>query len=150
MLRNTSDTAIKSVSTIDTRSREESLWAANVEGSPQAIALSAWTIAVAVDDSIQLFSTMTGARRGTIELHTKIDQLSMFGHTIVCATGRTIYEIDTRTHTLSALATAGQKPLGLSIDGTRVIWAEDSAGRARIKSVQLSQTTTRSRSPTAG
>jgi hypothetical protein len=55
----------------------------------------------------------------------------------VFSTGRTIRLLDSRTRATSVLATAGSRPIGLSVSGRRVAWAENIRGRGRIRALTL-------------
>jgi Tol biopolymer transport system component len=62
-----------------------------------------------------------------------VRSLSAAGRTVVFATGRVIRRLDARTGAVTALATAGGTPVGLTIEGRRVAWAENGRGGARIR-----------------
>ena len=82
-----------------------------------------------------------GARHGdplgSVPVPSSADDLSMAGRRIVFRTGRGIWLLDTRTKRTSRLATAAALPVGLSIEGRRVAWAENLRSRARIRAVFL-------------
>jgi hypothetical protein len=51
--------------------------------------------------------------------------------------GRDIYAVGARTGTRRLLARAGATPIGLSMAGRRVAWAENRGGRAYVRAVTL-------------
>jgi hypothetical protein len=64
-------------------------------------------------------------------------EISVADHTIVFHVGRSIRAVDTGTHRITTVAQAAAAPIGLSITGSRVAWAENVAGRGRIRDVLL-------------
>jgi Tol biopolymer transport system component len=59
------------------------------------------------------------------------------GTTLVLRLGRDIYAVDARTGRRRLLARAEATPIGLSIAGRRVAWAENSGGRAYVRAVEV-------------
>ena len=74
-------------------------------------------------------------------------QLSLEGSTLLYNVGRSIRTLDVRTGAAATLATARALPVGLSLEGTRVLWAEnfglgfdtngDPTGRGEIRALTL-------------
>jgi hypothetical protein len=59
------------------------------------------------------------------------------GDAIVYRIGATIWGLDARTKRTRVLARAGSRPIGLSVDGSRVAWAENRGGRAYVRAVEV-------------
>ena len=90
--------------------------------------------------SIVFFDTRTGARRGLVVLAARTipDLVGISGRWLVYQAGRTISGMD--------MATAGantpffllrRTPIGLSLSGNRVAWAENTAKGGRIRTLTL-------------
>jgi dipeptidyl aminopeptidase/acylaminoacyl peptidase len=105
-------------------------------GHAQAIALSRSVLALLSDGRLSLFSRRSGARLATRRVpRGAAPELSAAGPNVVFRTGRTIWLV--RPHGLVRLAVAQATPVGLSIEGRRVAWAENAGGRGRIRAVTL-------------
>jgi hypothetical protein len=65
------------------------------------------------------------------------ERLSAAGSQVVFRTGKTIWLLDARDARLSVVALAAATPLGLSIEGRRIAWAENLSGRGRVRAVEL-------------
>jgi hypothetical protein len=110
-------------------------------GRVKSIALSAAYGAVATyRPSIELFDSETGQRLASVAA--AAERVAISGTHVVFAIGRTIKHLDVRTQRVSQLAIASSRPIGLSIEGTRVAWAENlpprtSRNRARIRAISL-------------
>jgi hypothetical protein len=63
--------------------------------------------------------------------------LATAGNTIVFNVGRRIYALDARRGTPQLIATAAATPIGLSIVGRRVAWAESTPTQSRIRALTL-------------
>jgi TolB protein len=59
------------------------------------------------------------------------------GTTLVLRLGREIHAVDARTGRRRLLARAGAPPIGLSVAGRRVAWAENRGGRAYVRAVEV-------------
>ena len=87
---------------------------------------------------IELFDPRTGAARGGLDVPpTTVPPLTTAGRYVVFATGRTIRALDIGSMRISVIATAAAAPIGLSVDGTRVAWAENLRSRGRVRAVAL-------------
>jgi hypothetical protein len=64
-----------------------------------------------------------------------VRSVSAAGRNVVYAAHRAIRRLDARTGAVSTLATARRAPVGLTIEGRRVVWAENVRGGARIRTV---------------
>ncbi len=111
-------------------------------GRVQAIALSQSTVALLVDGffgrRIELFDARSTASRGTFSVPASTaPELSAVGANIVFRVRNTIYLLDGRRRTRRILVIAASTPIGLSIEGRRVAWAENVRGRGRIRAVIL-------------
>ena len=56
---------------------------------------------------------------------------------VVYSVGRRVYALDVRTFVGRRIALAAGAPVGLSIEGKRVAWAENVRGRGVIRAVFL-------------
>ncbi|HEY6461897.1 MAG TPA: hypothetical protein VIY73_17145, partial [Polyangiaceae bacterium] len=64
-------------------------------------------------------------------------ELSAGDGTLVFRVGRSIRAVDTTTKRVRTVAKAAATPVGLSIAGRRIAWAENVGGRARIRAITL-------------
>jgi hypothetical protein len=78
---------------------------------------------------------LSGRFRTAAAVPSRVGSLSAAGRNVVFATGHAIRRLDARTGVVSTLATAGRNPVGVTIEGRRVVWAENVRGTARIRSV---------------
>jgi Tol biopolymer transport system component len=109
-----------------------------IHGSARAIALGLNYIALLVDHNpglrVELYN-LSGSFRTAAAVPSRVDALSAAGRNVVFAAGHAIRRLDARTGVVSTLATAGRTPVGLTIEGRRVVWAENARGVARIREV---------------
>jgi Tol biopolymer transport system component len=111
-----------------------------LDGKPLAIALSAARIAVLVEQG-RTKRIELRARAGNLERSVTVPaatqaELSMAGKWVVFRTGKTIRLVNARTGRATALAVAREIPVGLSIEGPRVAWAEQTTP-SRIRAILL-------------
>jgi hypothetical protein len=120
-------------------------------GLVEAVALSASTAAVLVRDGgavrIERYDAVTGAPLGSTPVNTgAAPELGIADRWIVFRVGRSIRALDVEAGTVTGLATAARRPVGLSVEGRRVAWAEvltepaacpPRCGRSRVRAVQL-------------
>ena len=66
-------------------------------------------------------------------------ELTANDHTIVYRVGRSLRAVDIETHGVRALARVAAAPIGLSLEGRRLAWAENLNGSARIRALYLTQ-----------
>jgi len=78
-----------------------------------------------------------GSLRGSVSVPRDAEDLSMAGSRAVFRTGTTIWLLDARTRKRVRLTSAKAVPIGLSIDGNRIAWAENAAGGSRIHALLL-------------
>ena len=114
----------------------------STDGTPEAIALSSSTLALLgrVGDKVVLswYALPDGSPLGSVELPQKTaPALSASEDAIVFRVGRSIRVVDVQTQKVRTVATATSTPIGLSIAGTRIAWAENVAGRGRIRAITL-------------
>jgi Tol biopolymer transport system component len=99
-----------------------------IDGQPLAVALSPLRVAVLVEGPagkrIELHRLDGSLEQAVAVPRATSSELSMAGHWVVFRTGRTIHLLDARTGRRSVLALAIETPVGLSIEGRRVAWAE--------------------------
>lgn len=86
---------------------------------------------------LELFNPISGRRIGTDSLPRKASWLSLARRMLVYASGREIWALNTRTHKRRLLLTTGADPIGLSIEGQRVAWAENLAHTSPIRAIFL-------------
>jgi hypothetical protein len=102
-----------------------------LDGVPTAIALSDRFVAVLVRDAdlawIEYFSARTGAPKGKKTVpRAAADELSISGTRIAWHLGKVIHVFDAATGVDSAVVSARSKPIGLTIESRRIVWAERS------------------------
>ena len=107
-----------------------------IRGRVRALALSAATAAVLVEENgrrrIDRFDARTGRPRGSIPVVRSTTQIDVDGETLVYLSGSDIRVVSPsrRLHVKTPV-----KPIGLSIERSRVAWAENVGGRGRIRAV---------------
>ena len=111
-------------------------------GTPLAVALSGETLCLLgkTGDKLLLswYDLSKGGLAGFVHMPTgTAPEISIAGHTIVFHVGRSIRTVDTATRRITTVAKAAAAPIGLSVTGNRVAWAENVAGRGRIRDVLL-------------
>lgn len=111
-------------------------------GTPLAIALSRDTLAVLGSSVGKLvltwYSIPSGTEAGTMTMPpATAPMLSAAGGAIVFRVGLSIRWVDTATKQVHAVAKAAATPIGLSIAGQRIAWAENVGGRGRIRAVTI-------------
>jgi hypothetical protein len=112
-------------------------------GVPQAIALTPHLLAALERTSLGLrlawYDRATGLPGGSLPVPSATSpSLSATDRLIVFRVGRSIRSVDVLTHRARRLARAAANPVGLSVDGDRVAWAENLKGSARIRALYVS------------
>ncbi|HEY2072885.1 MAG TPA: hypothetical protein VGG88_04865 [Gaiellaceae bacterium] len=112
------------------------------DGTPVAIALSTGTLALLgrIGGKLVLswYEMPSGKPAGDLTLPAKAaDTVSAGDGAVVFRVGRSIRWVDVATKKVHTVATAAATPIGLSIAGRRVAWAENVGGRGRIRAVTL-------------
>jgi hypothetical protein len=112
-------------------------------GAHRALATSGRILAILTSrrgvDWIDLYDARTGDSRGKVDVGRAGDGLAVSGFRVVFSSGRFIRALDARTRKTSVVAVAAATPIGLSVDGRRVAWAENAPGGARISAVLLAR-----------
>jgi hypothetical protein len=113
-----------------------------VTGRVKAFALSRSTVAVLVDGTaglrIELFDARPNTSHGAVRVPAETaSELSAAAENVVFHAGNAIYLLDGDRRTVRIVAVATSTPIGLSIEGPRVAWAENEPGRGRIQVVVL-------------
>ncbi|HEY4414057.1 MAG TPA: hypothetical protein VGN06_13770 [Gaiellaceae bacterium] len=111
-------------------------------GTPVAIALSASTLAVLSRSAgtaiVSWYDMPTGNNLRSVKVPAATaPELSAGDGNLVFRVGRSIRVVDTATRRVRTVAKAAATPVGLSIAGKRIAWAENVDGRARIRAITL-------------
>jgi hypothetical protein len=110
-------------------------------GPPQGIALASRRAAVLVrnDDGSKRIEWygLDGGLLGGVDVSDRAYGLDMAGRRVVFLVRRTVRVLDTATGDRQIVARPRREPVGPSIEGRRVAWAENSNGRGRVKAVVL-------------
>ena len=110
-------------------------------GEPLAIAVTTRFAAVLTRQGqgrrIEVYDSTSGARLRSVRVPKTAASLSASDQTIVFRTGRTIWALSGTTRKQRILAIAKSKPIGLSIDGRRIAWAESGKKRSHIRALFL-------------
>jgi hypothetical protein len=109
---------------------------------PIAIGLSSTVLALLSRSGDRLmldwYDVPAGRPAGSLLLPKRAEPAIAVGdRTIVFRVGRSIRTVDVRTKQVDKIATAAATPIGLSIAGSRVAWAENVGERGRIRAVTL-------------
>ena len=112
------------------------------EGTPVAIGLSGTTLAVLGRAAGRLVLSWTSLSAGkpldSITVPPRTAPIVSVGNSsIVFRVGRSIRVVDVKTKHVRTVAKAAATPIGLSIAGSRIAWAENSGGRGRIRAITL-------------
>jgi len=114
---------------------------AQVEAGATEVALSDSFAAVLAADGatahVSLYSR-DGSQRGRVAVPPHATDLSMAGSRAIFRTGKTIWLLDALKRKTVRLTTTKDAPIGLSIDGNWIAWAEENArGHDRILALLL-------------
>ena len=99
------------------------------------IAMSSQVLVVASVGGLNLFHPRTGRPLGRVSVPS--GSIAVSGNAIVCTRSKTIRFVDARTKRVSVLARRKLLPIGVTIEGRRVLWAENSRRGGRIYSLSL-------------
>ncbi len=115
---------------------------AQPEGVPLAIALSPHVLAVLTyrdrHDRISCYDPRTGAMIGSIRLsHRAAPQLAASNRMVVYRIGRWLRGLAVRSDRIHKLARISGVLTGLSLEGTRLAWAEDNGETGRIRTLAV-------------
>lgn len=110
-------------------------------GPARDVALTPALVALLADGRpvrrIELRDARTGALRRNVPVPRGASGISAAGSIVVYSVGRLVYGLDGRTFVSRRIARAAGAPVGLSIEGKRVAWAENARGRGAIRAVYL-------------
>jgi hypothetical protein len=109
-------------------------------GVPDAVALSGGVLATLERSALGLriawYNPSNGTPLGSVPVPKDTSpELSAGGRLIVFRVGRSIRSVDTASHAVHTLTKAAATPIGLSVQGSRVAWAENVNGRGRIRAL---------------
>ena len=112
------------------------------QGTPIAIALTPHLLATLERTPLGLqlawYDIGASALSGSVPVpETTSPVLSASDQLIVFEVGRSIRGVNPTSHHVSTLTQAGSTPVGLSVEGSRVAWAENIKGRGRIRSLAV-------------
>lgn len=112
------------------------------QGAPTALALSPTVLATLERRSKGLvlawYDTTTGKPLGSTPVPADTSaELSASSRAIVFHSGLSIRALYIRTHKAQTVAHATTPPIGLSIEGSRIAWAENVGGHGRIRALDL-------------
>jgi hypothetical protein len=82
--------------------------------------------------SIALFDTTTGSPRGSLLLGENSQLVGISGHWLVFHVDRLIGGLDVQNSRRTTFAVARTPPIGLSLSGNRLAWAENPSGHGRV------------------
>ena len=114
------------------------------EGTPVAIALAPHVLVVLArtptGSTLAWYSTTTGARLGSVAVpRSTLPELSANDRLAVFRIGRFIHLLTFATsHSRTVAETAGA-PIGVSLEGNRLAWAENVKGHGRIRALSVSR-----------
>ena len=111
-------------------------------GTPVALALSAHVLAVLMHSGaafrIAWFDALDGRLLGSVRVGKLVaPQLAASDQLVVYRVGRVVHAVDVVTGTISRIVKTRAKPIGLSLDGSRLAWAENVGGRGTIRAIFL-------------
>lgn len=113
------------------------------QGVPSAIALSARVLATLERTPLGLrlawYRSTTGQPLGSVPVpRTTATTLALNDRLIVFRVGRSIRTVDVASHSVRTLMQATTKPVGLSLEGNWLRWAENIGSSARIRALYVS------------
>ncbi|HEX9415571.1 MAG TPA: hypothetical protein VF895_02560 [Gaiellaceae bacterium] len=106
-------------------------------GRVRAIALTGTYAAVLVSGRVERYKLPSGTLTGATPVPGAAPELDASGRTVILRVGKTIKALDTASGSLKTVATASATPIGLSIEGRVVAWAENLHQGGRIRTMKL-------------
>ena len=112
------------------------------DGTPLAVAVSSQVVSTLERTPIGLriawYERATGQPLGSLPVSGKASpEVTATDRTIIYRVGRSIRAVDVATSKARTLALAAAMPVGLSLEGTRLAWAENLPGSARIRTLRV-------------
>jgi hypothetical protein len=112
------------------------------QGVPVAIALSAHVLATLEQTPLGMrlawYDAATGRVRGAVPVpKTTARSLTASDQLVVFHVGRSLRGVNVSTHRVRVLARASAAPIGVSIEGSRLAWAENLPRDARIRALYV-------------
>jgi hypothetical protein len=109
-------------------------------GTPVALALAPDVLALLERTKagmhVTWYDAATGKPTGSVPVPSATSpELTASDQLIVFRVGRSIRAANVVTHRVTTLTEAAATPIGLSLEGTRLAWAENVAGRGRIRAL---------------
>jgi hypothetical protein len=113
------------------------------QGVPLAIALTPHVLATlertALGTRVAWYDRATGRIRGSLPVPSAAAPvLAANDQLVVFRVGRSLRAADLAAHRTRLLAQAAAQPVGLSLEGSRLAWAENLPGRARVQALYVS------------
>lgn len=108
----------------------------HVRGLVRELAVSRSVLAVLLRTRIERFDAR-GRQLGSTPVYASATNLSVSGTRIVYRTGNVVRLLDARSGRSRILAITKSPPIGVSIAGDRIVWAEVGGGRSRIVFTRL-------------
>jgi hypothetical protein len=112
------------------------------QGVPLAIAMSPHVLATLEQTPLGVrlawYDPATGHARGSVPVpRTTARSLTASDQLVVFHVGRSLRAVDVPSHRVRVLATAAATPVGVSIEGGRLAWAENLRSYARIRALYV-------------
>jgi hypothetical protein len=115
---------------------------ATPQGTPLAIALSPHVL-VAIERAplgqrLAWYDSATGRAAGSVQISAAASpEVSTTDRVAVYRVGRNVYSVDLATGRVAPLVKTAATPIGLSLEGGRLAWAENTKGGGRIRALYL-------------
>lgn len=112
------------------------------QGTPLALALTPHVLATLERTPLGLrlawYVRATGAPSGSVPVASATSpELTASDRLIVYRVGRSLRAVDVTTHGVRTLARTAAPPIGLSLEGSRLAWAENVKGNGRIRALYV-------------
>jgi hypothetical protein len=113
------------------------------EGAPIAIALTDRLLLALERVSkttmrLAWYETASGKPNGSVEVPVATSpELTANGRFAIFRTGRVVRSVDLQTEKVKTVVKTASTPIGLSLEGSRLAWAENVAGTGRIRAATL-------------
>ena len=117
---------------------------AEPHGVVEALAVNrAVTAAIVRNGAVWRLELLSPRRRNVVLPRRPGPELGVSGETLVYRVGRSIFAMKAGRGRPRRIATAASTPVGLSVVGRRIAWAENLGGQARVRAVTLSAASAR-------